>query len=282
MSEFVVNLHVTERCNYGCTFCFGKWGLDAAKTEIFEDAGAGEAVIRDLFAHFGGRPDGIRFNFVGGEPALLKRLPELVALCRELGARVSYVSNGLMLRRFDVAWTAANVDLVGISVDSLVDETNRRIGRLDKHQGMLDRASLYGYVSRLREIAAARIKVNTVVCLANHDEDLSPLIDAVRPDRWKIFQVLPVYGEREAVTPAQFSDFLDRHQRFGKVIVSEDNDEMTGSYVMVDPMGRFFWHVEGRPGYRYSRPISEVGVAAAFAAAGISWEKYSRRYRQPE
>jgi radical S-adenosyl methionine domain-containing protein 2 len=279
MSEFVVNLHVTERCNYGCTFCFGKWGLGATRTEIFDDAAAGEAVVRDLFDHFGGGPDGIRFNFVGGEPALLRRLPELVAVCRELGAQVSYVSNGLMLRRFDVAWTAANVDLVGISVDSLVDETNQRIGRLDRHRGMLDPAFLYGYVSRLREAAGTRIKLNTVVCAANHQEDLSPLIEAVRPERWKIFQVLPVYGDREAVTAAQFGAFLDRHRHFDKVIVSEDNDEMTGSYVMVDPLGRFFWHVEGERGYRYSRPISEVGVGEAFAAAGISWDKYERRYR---
>ena len=38
----------------------------------------------------------------------------------------------------------------------------------------------------------------------------------------------------------------------------ESNELMRGSYVMVDPAGRFFDNVEG--GHTYSRPILEVGV----------------------
>ncbi len=63
-------------------------------------------------------------------------------------------------------------------------------------------------------------------------------------------------------------------------MVSEDNDEMTGSYVMVDPMGRFFWHAQDEAGYRYSESILQVGVEAAFASSVISWRKYGRRYER--
>jgi hypothetical protein len=49
------------------------------------------------------------------------------------------------------------------------------------------------------------------------------------------------------------------------ILVSEDNDEMTGSYLMIDPLGRFFWR-DGGDGYRYSAPILEVGAAAALNA----------------
>lgn len=39
--EMVVNLHITERCNYGCTYCFGKWGL-------FDDSSTKPAFVRTL------------------------------------------------------------------------------------------------------------------------------------------------------------------------------------------------------------------------------------------
>ena len=39
-------------------------------------------------------------------------------------------------------------------------------------------------------------KVNTVVTSKNRlEEDMSSLINEVKPDRWKIFQVLPLEGE---------------------------------------------------------------------------------------
>jgi radical S-adenosyl methionine domain-containing protein 2 len=41
------------------------------------------------------------------------------------------------------------------------------------------------------------VKVNTVVSRANVGEDLAPVLAALRPDKWKVFQVLPVYGDRD-------------------------------------------------------------------------------------
>src|SRR5207249_11774337 len=99
----VVNLHVTERCNYHCSFCFGRWGIGSAERDLFEDVDRAGALIADVHAVVAAlRPDRqpVRFNFVGGEPALLRSLPWLVESCRALGARVSFVSNGLMLHRF--------------------------------------------------------------------------------------------------------------------------------------------------------------------------------------
>ena len=64
--------------------------------------------------------------------------------------------------------------------------------------------------------------------------------------------MLPVYSAKTAVSDEEFREFARRHQTFatsrpdfnGVVITTEDNDEMTGSYAMVDPLARLFWYDE--------------------------------------
>jgi radical S-adenosyl methionine domain-containing protein 2 len=92
--------------------------------------------------------------------------------------------------------------------------------------------------------------------------------------------MLPVYGPNAAINGRQFSEFLERHSEFANIIVSEDNHDMTGSYLMIDPLGRFFWRAaKGRAtGYRYSDSVSRVGAKEALRQSFFVWDKYVRRY----
>lgn len=83
-------------------------------------------------------------------------------------------------------------------------------------------------------------------------------------------------GKVEAllISDEQFRAFLARHAALAVedarlAPVPEDNEDMTGSYVMIDPMGRFFDNVDGR--LCYSPPIQEVGIEQAFQA--IRWDR---------
>lgn len=80
------------------------------------------------------------------------------------------------------------------------------------------------------------------------------------------------------VSDADFQGFVARHQSLGDVMCVEDNTEMIESYVMIDPLGRFFQNAFGQPSYRHSRPIPEVGVDHAFAAVGMDPAKFCARY----
>jgi radical S-adenosyl methionine domain-containing protein 2 len=97
--------------------------------------------------------------------------------------------------------------------------------------------------------------------------------------------MLPVYGSADAVSAAEFTAFVRRHAEFADVMVVEDNDRMIASYLMVDPLGRFFWTSDDADGdaggYSYSRPILEVGAATSFRECSVSWEKYVERYVVP-
>ncbi|GGR59912.1 radical S-adenosyl methionine domain-containing protein 2 [Nocardioides luteus] len=302
--EMVVNLHVTERCNYRCTYCFGQWGVlekPNAEKSAWADTDTAHRIMQELAEKFRsdrGANSSVRFNFVGGEPALLKNIADLVEFARTtLRARTSYVTNGLMLRRFDAEWTAANIDILGISIDSSLRETNREIGRVIRSGRVFDLADAGRRVQAVRKAADRlgvrhpEIKVNTVVSDLNHRENFDAVLATIRPDRWKILKMLPVYSAKTAISDEEFRSFAKRHRKFvrkrpgfkGVLITTEDNDEMTGSYAMVDPLARFFWYDElPESGYRYSAPMTEVSAEDAWAVAGVHWDeqKFGARYTE--
>lgn len=300
----VVNLHVTERCNYRCTYCFGKWGLleeFGAETSVWAVNTEACRIMRQLFEMFRkdrGSDVPIRFNLVGGEPALLPNIGDLIEFARtRLRTRVSYVTNGLMLQRFDAEWTAGNIDIVGISIDSSRRSSNEQIGRATRSGEIFDLTDVGMRVQAIREaadrlqIGRPEIKVNTVVSALNVDEDFGAVLNEVKPDRWKILKMLPVYSTKTAISDGAFHGFVDRHREYVSehskfnrlVITTEDNEEMTGSYAMVDPLARFFWYDE-RPesGYQYSAPMTEVSAGHAWAVASTHWDEQKFGARYPE
>ena len=99
-------------------------------------------------------------------------------------------------------------------------------------------------------------------------------------DRWKVFKVLRIEGENDEtfdeldVTDAEFNAFRERHADVEQM-VSEDNDEMTSSYIMITPDGRFYQNTEGR--YTKSQPILDVGMQIALEQVGFNYEKFQRR-----
>jgi radical S-adenosyl methionine domain-containing protein 2 len=104
---------------------------------------------------------------------------------------------------------------------------------------------------------------------------MSHLVRQIRPERWKVFQVLPMAGQNDGrvedllIDRRQFAAFVHRHQHLavqGLAPIVEDNSGMRGSYVMVDPLGRCFGNATGR--HVYSDPILEAGVQKALARVG--------------
>jgi radical S-adenosyl methionine domain-containing protein 2 len=123
------------------------------------------------------------------------------------------------------------------------------------------------------------IKINTVVSSLNRLEDLSAFIDQVAPSKWKIFKVLPVVTRENEVSQDDFIEFLERHSSFENIISSEDNDEMTDSYLMIDTIGRFFQNSILGSGYSYSASIVDTGIKEALNEINFDPQKFHGRYR---
>ncbi|MEV4254099.1 viperin family antiviral radical SAM protein [Spirillospora sp. NPDC049652] len=274
-----VNFHLWQPCNMRCGFCFATF-LDVRRSVL--PAGHlprpdAERVVT-LLARSGFR----KITFAGGEPLLCPWLTDLVRLAKRHGVTTAIVTNGSLLDGRTLQRLCPDLDWMTISIDSLEPETLTATGRLTR--GRAADAAHYRELCESVSAAGVRLKINTVVSSVNWTEDLTGFVTAVRPERWKIFQVLPVQGQNTGsveglqVSPEQFERFVARStavERHGVHVVTEDNQAMVGSYAMVDPAGRFFDATGG--GYRYSEPILRVGVERALAQVHISRDKFLAR-----
>ncbi len=287
--ELVVNWHLTAACNFRCRYCFASWDGGGPGCEVWRDAtetGRLLASLRHLFDPANPttslrerlRWRAVRLSLAGGEPTLLgDRLPEIAAQARELGFRVSLITNGS--RPAVVAKMAPHLDILGISMDTADAATARLIGRTSSGGDGVSPGDTEALLLATRATHPGLVvKLNTVVSSANVDEDLSGLVQRLRPDRWKVMRMLPVLTGELAVDAAAFRSFVHRHRAFSSMMTVEDNRDMETTYVMVDPHGRFFQNGDGMPGYSYSRSILEVGATAAFAEMAFRSDGFASRY----
>ena len=274
-----VNYHLWKACNMRCKFCFATFQDIEPQFLPKGHLGHGDCIlVVESLAEAGFQ----KVNFAGGEPTLCPWLPDLIRRAKELGLTTSVVTNG---SRTTVGWLESvkgNLDWVALSIDSVDRDTLVGIGRATRY-GPISKEDYLRVVQILKQ-AGIRIKVNTVVTQSNLREDLTDFIVKARPERWKLLQVLPVRGQNDGrvdehvVSVDEFQEYVERTRRVevaGITLVPESNDLMTGSYVMVDPAGRFFDNVSGT--HTYSRPILEVGVEEALRDVSIAPEKFLAR-----
>ncbi len=224
-----------------------------------------------------------KITFAGGEPTLCPWLGKLIRTAKEHGLTTMIVTNGSRLTDEFLTDNKSYLDWIALSVDSLEESTNKISGRaivgkkpiaLAKYMEVVDKIKSYDY----------GLKINTVVHAKNVTEDLSEFIQFAKPIRWKVFQVLPITGQNDysvdefKISKQDFDAFNERHRSLeanGAKIVLENNDNMQGSYAMVDPAGRFYQNVNGK--YEYTDPIIKIGCDQAYRQAGYSINKFQKR-----
>lgn len=275
------NYHLVQHCNMRCNFCYARF-TDVLRDTKVPAIGLGAERARQVVGQLcdmGFR----KINFAGGETLLRKDLPALLRQAKERGLATSVVTNGQFITEAWIAQVRGLLDQVGISVDSANPETRLAMGRahLGKfaltNRDYLDRAELL-------RAAGISLKINTVVTAQNFEESMGDFIRELRPYRWKVFQALQVDGQNDLeasrilCTDAMYSWFRARHQGvtrgFGTTVF-EENDDMRGSYAMVDPYGRFYDSTAGK--HTYSAPIWLVGGEKAYAQVAVDAEKFARR-----
>ena len=295
-TQLVLNWHLTEACNYRCHYCYAAWTESACSRELIRDPNRTAELLRELYRFF--RPgseinplanrmawSSVRLNLAGGEPLLhAGKLPHVVSHAHALGFEVSLISNGSYLDHKLLDHLGPQLVWLGISIDSASPLTNRAIGRIDRRDRLLDLDTLASNLTSAREAnPGLRLKLNTVVNRLNHNEDLRALVQRFAPNKWKVLRMLPVVNQELAISDEQFDAFVDRHRDVAHILCAEDNPDMRESYLMIDPLGRFFQNspmIAGQ-GYSYSKPILAVGAAAAFAEMTFDSQRFSARYNQP-
>ena len=261
-----VNYHFTRQCNYTCGFCFHT--ATTSHVESLENAKRGLSLLK--------RAGMRKLNFAGGEPFLLpKMLGELAKYCKEVLQleSVSVVTNGSLVRKSWLQEYGRYLDIMAVSCDSFVEETNKAIGR-----GTGRHLPKFRQLCTMCKEMGIMFKVNTVVNRYNFQEDMNAGIQAIAPFRWKCFQVLIVEGENDSdttlrnaqrfrVSDEEFGSFCERHQG-NECFVPEGNRVMQSSYLILDEYMRFLNRGGGVP---HTKSILEVGVKEALRE--VNWDE---------
>ena len=235
----VVNYHITNRCNYHCTYCFGKF--NGQKDPTLDDA---KKIVDNIALYFAQNniTDG-RINFAGGEPTLYEHLDELIDYTSSLGIRVSIVTNGSLLTPERIRYWQGKVSCIGISIDSIDCDTNLTIGRCCRNKVIS--LSQWSKLAKAIHNCGIDLKINTVVSRLNLDEDLSELYRVLSPKKIKLFQMHLIDGINDQakpyeITEREFESFCERHEAFIKsVMVTEPCGNMENSYLMGNPEANF-------------------------------------------
>lgn len=296
LDELVINWHITEACNFRCQYCYSTWSHPKQAHELCRSRVRTSKLLTSLREYFdsdntlnpltsvlGWRS--VRLNIAGGEATLYKsRLPEVVQEAKEIGFKISLITNGYLFAHEVMQMVIPHLSMVGISIDSADPATNLAIGRVQRNGGLLDLAQLAECLVNVKAAhPTLKIKVNTVVNSANAHEDLTPWISKISPERWKVLRALPVVSDALSASDEQFMQFVQRHMSLSAVMSIEDNDDMTGSYLMLDPYGRFFQNLGGKTEepYCFSDPVDVIGADKAFSQISFSATKFAKRYLTP-
>lgn len=261
-----VSFHIVKPCNMKCKFCYA----------TFDDMHVKQMSMSDAFIcieklHQAGVQ---KITFAGGEPLLYKYIKEVIQYAKELGMTTSIISNGSLMT-FDWLYSMIpHLDWIGISIDSLDQYTNSQIGR-----SAYNKVDYYSLISNIKDMGY-RLKINTVVNAYNCQENMNSFITWANPDRWKVFQTLRVEGQNDRqfdlikCSDIAYQSFIDRHC-MQVSIVPENNEAMTGSYLLIDPQGRLFENSAGK--HTYSDSIIHNDFDTCINQINLNRERFISR-----
>lgn len=273
-----VNFHLWEPCNMRCKHCFATF-QDVKKTILPKGhlpKGKAILLMEELC-----KTSISKITFAGGEPTLCPWLFDLIKIAKKHGKTTMIVTNGSKINEEWLLKFSTITDWITLSIDSVNNATNLKSGRAITGKRVISKAQ-YLAMCKLIKDSGIRLKINTVVTSDNCQERMSDFIETTKPERWKIMQVLPIKGQNDSciseliISKEQFEKFLHQNQcNLSIPIIPESNEDMTDSYLMIDPAGRFFQNTNGT--HTYSQPILEVGIKKALAQNFIDESKYVSR-----
>lgn len=271
MKEIKVNFHYINKCDMHCYHCFERINLSKMQEqEVVDTFNALCKITKSI-------------NLVGGEVFTnVPLLKKLISNGLQYRVHLSVVTNGYQLlnnlKEKDYQYIIKNVKMIGISIDSFDDETNKQIGR------EVDGRSLsINKLQELRRICnryATRLKINTVVTKNNLEQIMKENVEKIAPDIWKILQVV-TNDEKTLVTRNEFSSFIEKNRTEIETKV-EYAEDIPKAYLMINAKGQVYFNqnhysinVNSLKDYSENNPSCFL---VKLEGNGIFLDKYFERY----
>jgi Fe-coproporphyrin III synthase len=218
LPDRIVHLHPTRLCNLACLHCY-------SESDPQHKAALDPAVLCDALAVL--RAEGYSvISLSGGEPLVYRSLRTVVERSRELGFRVTMISNGLLAtERMDPLLSL--LDGMAISFDGLAASHNALRGRSDAFERAC--AALQRLAAAGRPIAAAisltRDAISELPDLADHLVSLGARALQIRP--------VARAGRARSLADSSFYSAID-HARLYLVVLALQQELPAGVRVHCD------------------------------------------------
>lgn len=273
MNGLKINLHITERCNYNCKYCFAHF--DGRRDLPVE---SWQKIIDNLKS--AGNVSAI--NFAGGEPVLYKNFPVLVDYAKNCGFSVSLISNGSLLlnEKLVPIDMLEKIETLGISADSFDEKTLISLGCCDGAAKVLSEEKLIKIIKRAKSVnPAIKIKLNTVVSKFNKNERLTEIENKIQIDRWKflkakLFENKNFSNRNLVVNDEEFGNFISKNRRnYGEVVPESTTAR---SYIIIDNTGNLLDNLGDS--YEIIGNLLEERFSEVFSRYKFDAELYQQRY----
>ncbi len=240
-----VDFMLLGTCELHCDFCYGpQHEIKAMDTSDII------SVIQNLSAN------GVeRVVFTGGEPTIIRDLPEILQKAKSESLTTVLSSNGLRLSHNQTLLDriVPHLDWIGLPLDGDTPEANAsmRIG-FSEDAGVKHFFSVLSLIQKIQaEYPELRIKLGTVVSKKNldHVADIPFTLQraGATPDTWKLYQISPSgYGklnyEKLRIEDKEFEQIFQKAKRSAESagitnVVRYSNATRPGKYLFIDPKG---------------------------------------------
>ena len=248
-----LRISVTDRCNFRCIYCMPREVFDADYPFLpHDEVLTFEEIVRAARVFRGLGTEKIRLT--GGEPLLRRGIDQLVGMLREAlpGVDLTLTTNGSALKAHARALKAAGLDRVTVSLDSLDEDTFRRMNDAD-----FPVARVLEGIEAADAAGLAPIKVNMVVKRGMNDHQV---VDMARHFR----------GSSHIVRFIEFMDVGSTNGwRMDDVIPSAEVVRRIGEHFALEPaQANYAGEVAGR--WRYLDGAGEIGVISSVTQAFCS------------
>ena len=275
INRITVNWHLEKDCNYKCKFCYAHFSKIKTNLSLHE----GYKLLEEI------KNNNIyKINFAGGEPLLNKNIGEFIKFSKDIGLKTSIISNASKMTNSWLMKYGRYLDQIGISCDSLDNNTNTNIGRgFGNHVEITERALTRINKMNIEFDLNIQTKLNTVILKDNHLEDWNKFIINNNVHRWKVLKILKIVGENDhvydelSINDNEFYNFIKRHKGLQdkNILIKEDNNDMESSYIMISPDGKFYQNHNNE--YIYSDNILDIGFKNAIEQTGFDYGKFIDR-----
>ncbi|MDY3740902.1 MAG: viperin family antiviral radical SAM protein [Selenomonadaceae bacterium] len=273
MNKLKINLHITQKCNYSCRYCFAHFfntnDLSVEQWKIIIDNLENSNLINYI-------------NFAGGEPCLYKGLLELIDYAKNKGFKTSIITNGSLLLHENIPTKDlfSKIDMLGISVDSFDKNDLIKLGCCTKQKNILEKSQLKEIIYLAKTINPnVKIKLNTVVSYINKNTQLTYIENEIIIDRWK-FLKMKLFSNKEfsnkdlLIFDEEFEKFLKLNQRTNGEVIAENSLER--SYLIIDNQGNFIDNKNDN--YKIIGNLLKENFSNLFSKYQFDRELYKKRY----